>query len=487
MEIKRSKLKSKLNNNLYLFVKNDYYLIENIKPENLLNANRFDLLAKYIYVKFKDRNIQSNFAKKLYLKHISVFNGFVENDESKKIGKQAFLNSFDDIICSIKKSGIQEDTIIPISNDNCILDGAHRLAASLYFKKELPVVNLIAESPKYNYEFFRNRGLDAIYLDAMAYEYLKLKNENIYMILIWPTSGGRRENELIDILDKYGDIVYRKNVELSKLGEVQIIKQAYKTEDWLGNNGNGFIGAKNKARWCFDKKGPLRVILFESIGNMIEMKDEIRAVFKVEKHSVHITDNMSEACELAGIFFNDNSLNWLNYSLLKDFPWFKKLFSHYKEWINNENLNKEFFCVDGSSSMAAYGIREIRDLDFLYGGKDEPRTGFKEIGCHNNEMKYHDLSCDEIIFNPHHHFYFNSFKFSSIESLNRMKLNRGEAKDLDDSKKITLLLDKNLVVNTYSEMLTNILQFSFWKGKIKFYLLKIRYYLVILKSKYISS
>ena len=117
------------------------------------------------------------------------------------------------------------------------------------------------------------------------------------------------EEELSEIFGRYGDIVYRKEIYLKNEGSVQLVKSAYQSEAWLGDSKDNFLGARNKARWCFSNKGPVRVVLFESNLDMIKMKDEIRSLFKIEKHAVHINDTKEEAYILAGLLFNENSIS----------------------------------------------------------------------------------------------------------------------------------------------------------------------------------
>lgn len=473
--ITNEKLKKRLNQNLSKQIKKQGYKITQKNAMDLLTPERFDLLAKYIYIEFKDLNIQSKFGEELYLAHINAFNGFIENDESQKIGKGAFLESFDNLIDSVKKDGINQNTIIPLSN-NILLDGAHRTTTAIYFKKYIQTVDLDINTPNFNYSFFKGRGLSEVYLDFMATKYIELK-ENIYTIILWPSSGGGKEKELKEILKEYGQVVYKKEVKLKNNAPVHLVKQAYKTENWLGSAKDGFIGAQNKANWCFDKDAPVRVILFESDKNMIDMKDKIRDIYNIGKHAIHINDTKEEALELAGLLFNNNSIHWMNHAQLKEFTWFKTLFNQYKSWIIKTKLDSQKYCIDGSSTLAIYGIREARDLDYVYFGKENNTSGFKEIECHNDELTYHKISRDDILFNPNNHFKIDNFKFISLLQIKNMKQNRNEEKDIIDVKLIDTL-SKNKTINIdFKEYIRVFSQLSYWKAKIKFLLLKVRFYL----------
>lgn len=480
MKVTKQELEKILNKNIVALLDDKSYEVKKMKPIDLLTPNRFDLLAKYIYVKFSVMNIESSFGKEIYLEHIKAFNGFMENDESQKMGKEAFLSSFDVVINSMKEKGFQDDSIIPLATNTTIIDGAHRLATALYLEQDVNVIETNIESQNFNYEYFQNRGLSSFYLDAMASEYAKLK-DNVFMILLWPSAEGK-EKEFKNILHAYGDIIYQKNIYLNNEGSVHLVKQVYKTESWVGNEKNNFVGARNKAQWCFEKKGPLRAFLFESEKDLIEMKEEVRKLYKIGKHAVHINDTKEETLELVGMLFNDNSIHYINHALLRNFTWFERLFQHYKNWLSDKKYDSDKFCIDGSSTLAAYGIREVRDLDYLYFGEDSISTGYKEIGCHNDELEYHTTSRDEIIFNPINHFLLDGLKFISLDNIKKMKQVRNEEKDKNDVKMIEAIESNKKISIPLSEKLRVLTKISYWKGRVKFFLLKIRYYLTKLKQ-----
>ena len=483
MKISQKQLKERCKPNLHPLLKDNSYDIMSIQAIELLTPNRFDILAKYIYIKFRNLKIDSGFGEEIYLNHIRVFNSFVENDGSKKVGKKGFLESFNNLIESVDNNGFIQESIVPLCSNNTIIDGAHRLATAIYYNKSISCVNINNASSNYNYRFFREQGLDAVFLDAMATEYVHLKN-NVYMLLLWPAANGN-DVEFLDILNTYGSIVHQKDIYLTKEGGVKLVRQVYKNESWVGSKRDSFIGARNKASWCFaNSKKALKVFLFESTKDLIKMKEEIRGLFKIEKHAVHINDTKEETLELAGLLFNENSINWLNHSALRTFSWHDRLLSHYGNWIRDLNMNNEYFCIDGSSVLAAYGIREARDLDFFYFGDNNISTGFKEIGCHNNEIEHYNISRDDIVFNPMNHFVLNNVKFVSIALIREMKLIRNESKDVRDVELIRQLLLNEKNMTPFLERIKQYTTVSYFKTRIKFILLKFRYFYTKLKTNF---
>jgi len=482
MIVAKNNFKEVLRDKTFALLNKNEYEVRYVNPLELITYDRLDIVAKYLYVKYFDLNVDSDYAEKLYLKHIEYFNSFYESDGSNKLGKSEFLKSFNSVISSIKKNGYDKDFIIPLSENNSIYDGSHRVAICAYYGIQLPVISVDGNAGSYDYKYFKNRGLCSQSLDSLALEYLKLK-KNVYIITLWPSSGGGKEAELSQLFKKYGNVVYRKEVYLENDGSVQVVKNAYKDESWLGSCKDNYIGARNKASWCFSKKGAVRVILFESNLDMIKMKDEIRSLFQIDKHAVHINDTKEEALVLAGLFFNENSIKWMNGSVIREFSWFERLLLHYKEWIEDNEIPRDEICIDGSSTLAVYGVREVRDLDYISFSDELDGTGFKEISSHNNELQYHPVGKDEIIFNPKYHFIVDGYKYVSLDIVKVMKKARGEKKDLDDLVMIDKVITRRLTYVPISERIRVITQISFWKARIKFYLLKGRYYYLLIKRK----
>ena len=85
-----------------------------------------------------------------------------------------------------------------------------------------------------------------------------------------------------------------------------------------------------------------------------------------------------------------------------------------------------------SAVMAAYGLRDCRDLDFLSHAEPAPATPHPGLGCHNKEIDHYGVHRDEIIYNPQHHFYHRGLKFCTLNVVKVMKWKRREPKDLVD-------------------------------------------------------
>lgn len=409
------------------------------EPLELLTPLRFDISAKHYYA--KHRNIKSNFPLDLYKHHIDVWNGFSEYDNPNKQDQAGFINEFNSIIDSIGTNGFNnEESLIPVSEKfKSPLNGAHRIAASILHKKKVACYNAPEESGQLNcsYYFFNSRkehvlaGLDGDYADFMALNYAKLK-KNTFMVTLFPAAMSRFQ-EARNIIFNSTKVVYEKAVKLEGWGPFNFIKTLYDGEEWAGNWKVGFQGLVSKVNQCYTPHGSTYIFLVEidEAQNLRAIKEQVRSLYNVGNHSIHINDYHKETVRIASAVFNKNSIHFLNNTEPKYLNNFEIYFKKYRQWVSNSDEDTDNFCIDSSAVLSAYGLRDCRDLDFLYSGQHIDSEIYK-IDCHNEELKYYLHDKDDIIFNPQNHFYHVGLKFANLDVIKKMKQNRSESKDLID-------------------------------------------------------
>lgn len=420
-------------------------------PSELLSKHRFSVMAKYIYAKNVFLDTHSQWAADVYYSHLFAINKCSGDNQRLNIeGKpepvksknniQEYQQSFHELINSMTRDGFDNSRSIIFEGDHTFLDGEHRLACSLYLNLKVPCLKIDTPDWMHSYssEYFKNQKVDEKYLDAMALEYAKYK-KNSYIVSLF--SKARNHDDLVrKLLNQYGSIVHEREIILTKEGPINLMKLFYTGENWMGTWENGFPGARHKASACFNLQNnqfPIRVFLWECNGTLDDVracKKEIRSLFHMNNDSVHINDTHKETILYAQAYFNENSLHFLNHAKPKKFSRFLTFIDQYKNWIEENNIDADCLCIDGSAILSAYGIRDCSDLDILHHGYDNElkQVPNKLIGSHNDEMQYHITSKDEIIFNPKNHFYCFGVKFASLEIIKKMKQNRNEAKDRTD-------------------------------------------------------
>lgn len=477
--INGKKLKGILSSNFSNIVSEvvDYNIV-NAPALSLLNYRRLDILAKYIYSDLHTRDIQTNFSKDIYTEHIKAFNNFVENDESQKVGPKAFLTAFDNVIDSLEKNRYMAGNPIPVSRDGIILDGAHRLGASLALNIPVSTVTLDVTGPTYDYNFFKSRGFSEENLGFLASSYARLKNTS-RVICIWPRAQGK-DAELTNIVKKYSDIVYKRRLVLTRRGELNIMRVCYSQEPWLGCVSDGFMGAKSKSDQCFGGASELRIYLVDPKADLLDMKEEIRRLYNVGKHSVHVNDTHEETIELIESLFNQNSLNLLNTQEPQFFKKFDSLQDKFLDWINSSQYNLSDFCIDGSGTLAVYGVRDVNDLDLISSINNIPVIG-EDIDVSDVKRKYHEYSVNELIHNPNNHLFYEGVKYISLDALKRFKERRASPNDLEDIHLISNLLSCQPLSLPLKLKIRKWFNPRFIFGKCKLTAIKIRY--IIKKNK----
>lgn len=403
-----------------------------LDPECLLSPNRLDVMAKYIYAQHRERGVALDWAISLYREHLRVWGGFVEGDGSGKDSFEKYLAVFDTILDSIKSAFDENISVLPVGEGMEIIDGSHRSAACLLYGKPSVAAKFSHVPAIYDSQYFSNRGLSEDHLDQMALQYCRL-NSAIFIVCVFPVALGKKE-ELESILLDYGHICNEKEIFFRKYGPQNLARQLYKGESWVGDAKDGYPGTISHAKNRFTANKPVRVYVFEcdDLFKVKEVKSRIRSLFPLENNSIHINDSHEETVRLAEQFFNARSIFFLNNSNYAPNEKFINYFEHFKKEIAEKGYDKNDFCIDGSAVMAAFGIRDANDLDFLYCGRQDPAFEHPMISCHNLELIYHQEYLDELIYNPNNFFYYDGIKFLTLENLSRMKKNRNEEKDIKD-------------------------------------------------------
>ena len=435
-------------------IKNKGVTRTSVQAINYVTPMRADIMAKYVYAIFLKDNIESEWGKELYNKHIYAINKFEEHYPEKN-NLDGFIKAFHNIIQSIREKGFnQYISTIPVDKQGNICNGAHRLAACLAYNKKPTVTTygFPVMAPNLSLFELQKRKLTEEYTDYMALQYCQLK-PNCCMVLLFPrASEGKYGESYLDnvktFLCKCSDIVYEKDVYLTNNGATNLLRSVYAGDHWIGDWDNDFAGIQHKVYNCFPKdffgKVPLRVILIDlhKPAELAMYKQKIREFIGVDNHSMHTTDTHDQAIELAKLLFNDNSIHFLQHARRVELKNFEQYFALYSTWLKENKVKVENFCIDGSAVMSAYGLRDCADLDYLHHGYNNLHYESQDIASHNSSINHHTTTKDEIIFNPKNYFYYGGLKFTSLDVTKEMKKKRGEPKDIIDVELIEALQEK---------------------------------------------
>ena len=292
--------------------------VEYVQPEQFVVSERIDLLCKLFYIECREKKRDLTFAKELYTEHLRAFSEgtFTEPGNDEKDSLEKYFDTFDRLIDDIKENGFDASkSVIPVSDNGVILDGSHRVAISIYYHIELPIVRIHGTEQCFDTAYFQKNGLKRIYLDFMIDQYIRRK-EQTYVVCLWPAGYDEGKNKRTDtILRQAAHIVYRKEIRFNYSGVKQLVTQVYHHQSWTCGIDNAFSGVEGKAKPCYAKNKITTIYVIEDITQpeIVELKSKIRDIYQIENHSIHITDTKDEAIEAAELVFNENSIHLANH------------------------------------------------------------------------------------------------------------------------------------------------------------------------------
>jgi hypothetical protein len=466
--ISQENLKQLIEPHFYDGLKNNNYKIQTIPARKLLTHTRLDIAFKLLYLEMLGHDVK--FAKKAYKEHIRAFSlgKFIEPDNEKKDNLEKYIKEFKKTFEDIKINGFNPlKTLIPLSSNGSIANGAHRVTSAIYLNKDVSCVEIESPDHIYDYKFFYSRNVSVNMLDTAVTKFVEYAT-NIHIAFLWPI----QKNCNMVVEEIVPNIVYKKNIQLNPNGAHNLLSQIYYSEKWLGTIENNFSGVNGKLVECFKTFDSFEVIAFQadSLDEVLKIKDKIREVFNAGKHSVHITDTKEEAIRTARVVFNENSLHFLNYAKPNKYISTHKKIDIFKEFVKKNCIDFNDVVLDSGIILSAYGLRESNDIDYFTIDNNKLKYHDAELEYHDAELEYHDVNKIEMIFNPKYHFYFNDMKLISFPQLYKMKTRRAEKKDKNDCKIMEALIENN----KFKEFINKFKQNIYYSGiKVKYKVINI--------------
>lgn len=417
--------------------------------QDLLKAERFDVAIKAHYGRLWKQKIAESWRDFVFFEQALRITGpskeIIEHDGSGKSGIDQFKLIFHSLMKKIEISNIPT---IPVDKNYLAFDGAHRIAAAIVEKRKvrLAKVDTICSSHP-RADFFAgtshgHKSLSSDILEEAVIEYCRIKS-GLVLALIFPSVSLKTFASAA--LSELGSIVFEKDFICSPKAGAGLLRQAYLGQNWVHKDEKN-SGLAYKVKCCFPYLGTVRAVLIDDCDprNIRSIKEKIRNHYGIGNHSIHITDGDEELLRISRVVFNKNSLDLLQMGV-SNLPNFHNKLFVYRDWLERNQLNEELFSVDGSALLALLGLRECRDLDFLYGRDPEslPHLPHK-VDCHNSLEKFHNHTISDILGDPRLHCWYMGVKFTSPNLVRDMKASRNELKDRKDVRLLNtrLLLDR---------------------------------------------
>lgn len=420
-----------------------------IPAVELLVPERFDITAKIIYAKHKILNIAVDWAAQVYHSHLFHWHrGDIHEFDGKKNGFRDYITHFDTLLDSISSSGVVADKgTVPLLENGVIANGSHRVASGIVLNKNIPVVDVIGPAHNYPADFFLSHRIPEDVFDAMLLEYC-LRKKSVRIAVLFPMAHEKIE-EVRQKLSIVGKIIHEKDIFFSYTAMVNLMHVLYEGEPWL-KVGRGITRSVMKhINFRYEAGKPSRFIFIDCYGddeNILNAttaaKESIRAIFNFGNFPIHINDSFRETVSLACQILHGRSLKLLDKSDTYRAADFINFVRQVKSRLNSDKWHN--FVIDSGGVLAAYGLRDTRDLDYIASAKIDELEELPFCSLHDEVMGLYDNSADELVFDPRNYEYYLGLKIVSPELLIKMKTKRGELKDQRDVILLSSLKDEQV-------------------------------------------
>lgn len=403
--------------------------IERRDPLTLLSPDRLDVMVRYIFVRQRQLGWAVGWGTSVYRHLLESWNAEFEDGDGRKSSFPDYLRHFTALIDDVALNGYdRERGLIPYTGST-IVDGAHRLATALYFRQAVDAVQLEGPPQKQDAAALLRIGMSTTVVEQLVNEYLKL-NADCYAAIFFPASWDEM-NTALNLLAEKAKVVLSKDISLTEQGRRNIIELLYGHEPWWKPDLlDEFV------RLRFPNGGDGKVVFVKTPPGegSRPTKEHVRKAFP-QPHYVHMNDTRRETGWIGDLLLNANGVTFLNLRPTWQPKRFCELLAEYEERLGDVS-DPSAYCIDSGAVMAAFGLRDCNDIDYIVPQRSFPSLGAEDLACHNNEYIGFQVPVDELIFNPAYHFSYKGVKYLSIDTVLSFKRFRGARKDLRDCRLI---------------------------------------------------
>ena len=430
-----------------------------VPPECLMGKQRLDIMSKLLYAESFAQGDTSTFPLQAYNANLRHLNGFTENNtfidsqghqhsDVTKRGFGDFLRGFRALLADAQDQGLKPfRSLVPVvwqmgtgeaGLDLQVLDGAHRVAAAHAHGAKVPV--LLLEHPeawplsrRFDYSSLLAMGLQEKYLLPMLFKYCQVRSDAHLAVLFPAAAKAARSAEYVPSLLREGmHIVHEREVRLTNLAPYFLVEQLYQDILHALPAPVKFQWIVNKVQQCFPgyrhedtaQGWTARVYVMEapSLEDVKLFKDEVRRKVGVGHASIHMNDHHHEAVEMAKLLLHQQTVAFMNKARPVERERFGQLLDTAAAWAREVGIT-DAVAVDSGGVLAAYGLRDINDLDIIAashvaGGLTDAADIPAGVQVHSNVSAE---AGDEIIYNPTRHFYYKGLKFVDLVTVKHLK------------------------------------------------------------------
>lgn len=436
--------------------------IKRINPKKLITSKRLDVVVRYLYFRdMKYGNIKEEI-KSLYCRMIFCRTAGIEPvgafSSGEKSGIDDYLCDAKDIFHSIRENGFLKEKYIPVNSDGFLLNGAHRLSASLALGKEVYIKQCGDAEYTWDYSWFCQNNFSTEDKIRILRGFTDLY-ENCGIILLWGPVKDKWDfisqivKEKLDVvgevdLDFQNDIVCFQNVIYEIYGN-------YDKDSIIGRKIDILKLAELSIRVIVvSDEQNIKENLYETI---IGIKKKIRKVMHFESNeqafaTLHASDNREEFLHLKETLLSVNNIKYMGRIPQKVMRReFCDWISEFKLFMRNKHFRLNEACIVGSSPLEVLGIRNSTDIDIvvssrirnIYGDGVTHLSDNLDL-CTRNYVRGQDgvlISDEQLLEDDSYYFKWYDCRFVNMELVQYRKSWQARNKDKMDVKLINIYLD----------------------------------------------
>ena len=396
--------------------------------------NRFDYGLKFEYARQYTKGRVSKYIENKYLRHIRIWNSFIEDS---KQNKDDFINTFNHLLDSCKCDKNLKLPPISISTEGNLVNGIHRLVATKLHGLTLDA-NQVRSPYLYNQDFFErytnprdNSRFGHELLLEMKRQQLKHLEGNLFFVLpgAIEKDGGKFAHKYLR--DNLG-YSFKERIRVPNRLIDLLTLHFYYDQNWIRRQNSIDWGAIEFKSREIRAKNSIQYIdcylIRSDEQSTVKCKREIREYYKINNGSAHSTDTYEQA--------------WIAFGLLTSLKEVAKIWRDrsrmsyvfnalWQEMLKPDFKPQSFYdsAVSGSSILDIMGLRQSNDLDNVHRS-----TSIKSnsSNTHNHYDYLFDQEIDSLIDNPDYHFSLLGRKFLNKQIISKFKEARSEHKDLND-------------------------------------------------------
>jgi len=431
-------------------------------PRDALTRCRLDVVLKYLFFRSLTGAGDRGEWENLYRRHIADrTKGIEPRDRFQKLESQKrsvddYVKACEELLRSFQSAGFDPEHPVPLSSENKLLNGAHRMACALATQQPILVApGQLGSSRPWGFQWFLDRNYPPEVLAALLYQYAHLTRKAIGVMILWgPTAG--EWTRMMDCFKEQAGLVGWLDIDFENNPAAfeSAVRDVYALQ-WVAEE-DATIRRKtillNQARRVF------RVVLLEALPNVAAAFPRVLAALRSQVRSrvshlipeeayctCHASLKPAETRYLIELLLGAGSRKHLSLRCQghprKEFcQWLLQLPGE----LARHGLRRQDICIVGSSPLEVVGLRQATDIDITLSSRARQRFGagithltdWLDIVTRNyaRSTGHPPISDDQLIGNPQNHFWFRGWKFADLDIVFRRKAYQRRPKDLADLK-----------------------------------------------------